>query len=650
MTGSEARPELDREWLLTNGLGGFAMGTACGAPTRRYHGLLIGAASPPIDRIVALHGTIDTITLPGSGELPLSTFLFGDGASPHPDGWTRLLTFQCDLNEAVWRWTLPTGMTISKRLSLKPGINACRIRWHVAGLPDTAMLRVRPLVLLRPFHALQAEPTDEIALKHSGRTLRVSRGETALLLRSSRGDWAGEPQWWKDFEYPIERSRGYDHREYSLATSTIEVPLSTSQPRFELTAEMDAFVPMAPPAPAHERRPIEERLSRAAAQFIVARDGPTHGKPGVSIIAGYPWFADWGRDAMISLPGLLVATGRLDEARGVLETFAGRMQDGLIPNRFDDLVKDAAHYNTADASLWFLQALHAWIEAVGAAAPGASDLIGVAVDIVDAHIAGRCPGVRMDDDGLIEAGIEGEALTWMDARIDGVAVTPRIGKPIELSALWHSGLRLLAAHVDARDRDRLIATANLTCSSFGAFWNAEAGCCFDVLARDGNGWSGDARIRPNQLFAVSLPHSPLTPSQQCQTVEAVREHLLTPYGLRTLSPIDPEYRGRFEGTMTDRDTAYHNGTVWPWLIGPWCDAIRSIADNHDSATREVQNATASLLDSLDQGCTGQIAEIYDGDAPHRPHGCPAQAWSVANLLRARSPEVAFRRGAGVGCG
>ena len=337
---------------------------------------------------------------------------------------------------------------------------------------------------------------------------------------------------------------------------------------------------------------------------------------------------------MISLPGLLIQTDRLDDARVVLETFAESIKDGLIPNRFDDRDLNTAHYNTADASLWFLHALHAWITAVGDTwAAGVADLLGAAVEIIDAHLAGQCSGVRVGDDGLIEAGIKGEALTWMDARIDGIAVTPRIGKPVELSALWQSGLRLIASHLIDSNRDRLIAEADRTATSFEAFWNDDLRCCYDVLRQQGDSWVGDASIRPNQIFAVSLPHSPLSPARCQAVVQVVREHLLTPYGLRTLSPTDPNYRGRFEGDMRDRDTAYHNGTVWPWLIGPWCDAIAHTSATREHATTEINAATTQLFASLDHGCIGQVAEIYDGDAPHQPHGCPAQAWSVAELLR-----------------
>ncbi|MCP4839965.1 MAG: hypothetical protein GY894_11515 [Planctomycetes bacterium] len=633
----ESKPELDREWLLTNGLGGFAMGTACGIPTRRYHGLLVGATDPPTARVVALHSTIDTISLPGSGEIPLSSFLFREDPTPNPDGWTRLLNFDCDLSSAIWRWSLPSGITISKTLTLKRGFNACTIRWQVDTLPDTAMLRVRPLVLLRDFHTLQTL-TNGISLKRTGRVLRARRDDIELILRCSRGEWHEDAGWWHEFEYPVEQERGYDHRESSLAAGTVEAELSSEHPWFEMTAEMDAFVPLPPDACTRCTGSINTRLVVAADQFVVARSGPNQSTAGATIIAGYPWFADWGRDAMISLRGLLLSTGRIEEARLVLETFASSICDGLIPNRFDDRDPAHAHYNTADASLWFLHAIANYVEQAGGTlqAPGGEALLAAAMEVVYAHIEGRCPGVRIGTDGLVEAGIEGEALTWMDARIDGVAVTPRIGKPIELSALWHSGLRLLANLLPG-ESSFLTSWADMAGRSFGAFWNEGEGCCFDLLEwRDGK-WAGNPQIRPNQVFVASLPHCPLEKSHARRMMDVVTNQLLTPYGLRTLSPDDANYRGRFDGDMVSRDTAYHNGTVWPWLIGPYCDAVRAVCDDPDAAKIEVNEATAALLVSLEHGCIGQVAEVYDGDAPHEPHGCPAQAWSVAELLRVLMP-------------
>jgi len=401
---------------------------------------------------------------------------------------------------------------------------------------------------------------------------------------------------------------------------------------------MDAMTPLPPETRSHDAARVHPRLAAAASQFVVARDAGDPMSPGCSIIAGYPWFADWGRDTMISLRGLLLTTGRTRHAGLVLQTWASAIQDGLLPNRFDDRTVDDAHYNTADASLWFMHAAHAYFEEVGgpSGSPWGDMLLEACLDIVHAHLAGTCPGIRVAADGLIEAGIEGEALTWMDARIDGVAVTPRIGKPVELSALWQSGLRLLSNWLPS-EASRLTDAADAAAASFSKFWNDEADCCFDLLEQRDGHWVGNPQIRPNQIFAVSLPFSPLSSPRQRRVLEVVQRELLTPYGLRTLSPRDPDYCGRFTGDMRSRDTAYHNGTVWPWLIGPWCDAIRRTWHDPVDAEAMVADATASLLDSLDHGCVGQIAEIYDGDAPHEPHGCPAQAWSVAELLRASAP-------------
>lgn len=629
MSSDQMRGALDREWLLTNGLGGFAMGTACGARTRRYHGLLVAACAPPIDRIVALAALDDCITLPHAEPIGLATHLFGQASEPLKDGWRHLLDFRCDGQTVAWRWQLPTGITISRELSMVHGFNACRMRWRIDGLSDTAWLRITPLVAMRDFHTLLSEPVDDIVVKGQGRTLRVTRGEHQLVLRPQRNTWSVSPVWWEDFTFPVEQARGYNATGCALAAATIDVELTCGQPTFELTAELDAMVP-----PTSERRMgdasgVDSRLLVAADAFVATRMGGD--VPSLTIMAGFPWFADWGRDAMISIPGLLLSTGRLDDAARVLETFARARHNGLIPNRFDDRVEGLAHYNTADASLWFLHAVATWIEA-GGDGDVRGRLMTACMDIIDCHLRGVCHGVRVDESGLIEAGIEGEAFTWMDARIDGVAVTPRIGRPVELSALWISALRRLAAHCD--DAAPLLDAAGRAEASFEAFWNSDLNCCYDVLPPADMDAQPDVSIRPNQIFAVSLPHAPLTGRRATQVVEMVRQELLTPYGLRTLSPDDPSYCGRFDGDMRSRDTAYHNGTVWPWLIGPWCDAVRATCGDPSADV-------TPLLDSLDHGCIGQIAEIYDGDAPHHAHGCPAQAWSVAELIRASEPR--YRR-------
>jgi predicted glycogen debranching enzyme len=385
-----------------------------------------------------------------------------------------------------------------------------------------------------------------------------------------------------------------------------------------------------PPAPVGEGWfTPSQRLHHAARQFVVARRS---GRPGaVSVIAGYPWFADWGRDSMISLPGLLLSTGRLDEARAVLETFADHMRDGLLPNCFHD--DEAPRYNTVDASLWFVHAVHAFGQARGAAIP--PRLLRACHEVIDAYTAG-IGSIALDPaDGLIKAGDPASALTWMDAARGGEVFTPRRGKAVEINALWHHALRCLAEVDGPTKRGQALDGLAAQCaeSMRQAFWWPQRDCLHDVLVETADGWRGNERMRPNQVLAVSLAHSPLSEVQQRSVVAAVQRDLLTPYGLRTLAPDDPAYRGRYEGDLMQRDAAYHQGTVWPWLMGPFVEAVLRIGGFDRPSAERARTLLDPLLAELDTGCLNQLAEVYDGDAPHRPSGCPAQAWSVAEVLR-----------------
>jgi 4-alpha-glucanotransferase len=374
--------------------------------------------------------------------------------------------------------------------------------------------------------------------------------------------------------------------------------------------------------------------------FVVRRD--RDGAAGASIIAGYPWFADWGRDAMIALPGLLLRSGRCADAAIILRTFAAHLRNGLLPNCFDDGGAGAS-YNGADSSLWFVRAVRATATAAGDM--DLSDLVDACRAIVRAYQAGTDYGIRVDDEGLVVADAHTASgddvpVTWMDARRGGVTFTSRAGRPIELSALWHHAQLALADMAGGAEADALRSEAARTASSIRArFWWPERRCLYDVLC--GSAAWGDGRMRPNQIFAVSLAPSPLDPGQQRDVVAAVTARLLTPFGLRTLDPDDPAYRGRFEGDLMQRDGAYHHGTVWPWLIGAWGEAVLRTEGFAHAARDRVRAALAPLLDAMDAaseegGCFGQIAEVYDGDPPHRPGGCPAQAWSVAEVLRLRA--------------
>ena len=636
-------PDYSSEWLLTNGVGGFAMGTPSGANARRYHGLLVAAVNPPVDRVVCLNSTIDQFHPTGEEDryFPLSTQLFGGSDTPHPNGWEYQVDFDCDLKSATWTWVVDGGITIRKKLALEQGCNSCLLEWTVDGLVYDAMLTIRPLVTMRNFHQLLASPADDLVASADGTRCCVQRNGQAMVMEASSGDWELTSNWWDNFDYPKETERGQDHIEHALCAGVLRVPISADSSTLRLKVSLQETLTSSTQNIAVESTGdvVADRLSDACRQFIVKRSHG-HGGP-ASVIAGYPWFADWGRDSLISLPGLFLKQGRLKEATSMLGGFASRMRNGIIPNRFDD-AQDKAYYNTADASLWFINAVHACHEQMEdpESSPEFMLLIQSCRDIVDSYRSGTDYGIRIDFDGLLMAGVPGEAVTWMDARVNGVGVTARIGKPVELSALWHNALCCLAEMVsDPAESAEYKATAALTKKSFIRFWNESSACCYDLLVPHQGNWRGDPRIRPNQILAVSLRFPCLTGRQAKQVMECAKDHLLTPYGLRTLSPDDPDYKGRYDGDMTSRDRAYHNGTVWPWLMGPYCDGLKATSDDASGTETLIRDLLTPLIESMDDGCIGQIAEIYDGDQPHRAQGCPAQAWSIAEVARSWPTEL-----------
>lgn len=691
---------LATEWLLTDGRGGFAMGTVAGVPTRRYHALLIAATKPPVGRVAMLNATVDRLVVgPGAPEaraIDLSSFRFaGDPGSLHPDGAGRAVRFRKGLG-VEWAFDLPAArVTRSLHLHREGGPVGATLRYVVErpvprlpGGADAVPLRlcVRPLVSMRDFHALVRRAWADRFVVTPGAgapACRVERDGLVLHLRADRGAFVHEPQWWFDFLYAADAQRGQDCVEdlYSPGEFTLDVPPDQGRAELLVRASLADL-----PAPTiaeieFEREGRGRRLARAAASirargvpsspglpgaidaltvaaddFVVSRadaPGPA-GTPAASVIAGYPWFSDWGRDTFISLPGLMLVTGRLDEALATLLAFAAHRRDGLIPNVFDDRTGQA-EYNTVDAPLWFIQSACSWLEAGGERAAWRERLAPVCLDII-AHYRKGIGGeanIAMDPfDRLVTAGTGATQLTWMDARRDGVVFTPRHGKAVEVNALWISGVRRLSdalAPDDPQQAANLNDLAESAARSFrAAFWNEQDRCLYDVLApsdseRGPVAWRPDASIRPNQVFAVSLPHSPLTAEQQAAVVSCVRSRLCTPRGVRTLDPADPRYRARYEGSLFDRDGAYHQGTAWPWLLGPLAEAVLRSGGFSAQARREALDLLRPLLDTLDPakftpgprggGCPGQIAEIYDGGEPQRPQGCPAQAWSVAEVLR-----------------
>lgn len=687
------------EWLLTSGDGGFAMGTVLGAPSRRYHGLLIASLKPPVQRIMALAQVsesllIDPDTL-GEQRVDLSCFRFRPGEL-HPRGDQYLVRFEKDVS-CRWAWRLG-DVEVTKEVALVRGGSAALVKYTVTGATKPVRLMLRPLVAMRDFHGLSLRDMvrGALSVKHGEKSLVVNSPHGALHLGVSTGQVSPVEQWWYNFQYDLERDRGYDYIEDLYHPGSFVV---------------DFAVPGAPagpagPAPAssvtlwaglggaverdmgHVVGEAVERLSAmlekaratvggvgtnndafsalacAADDFVVRRvplpssapagarpapaGGGAPGKPEdpATIIAGYPWFVDWGRDSMISLPGLLLTTGRFAEARRLLAVFAAHTMDGLVPNVFDDYTGQP-HYNTVDASLWFVHACCEYVRASGDKATFTRDLLPACLAVVRAYREGTHFGIRMDpEDALIMSGDHTTQLTWMDAKRDGVVFTPRHGKAVEINALWHHALGSLVEAAGgerpALKKDLGALQAKVGASFVRVFYDetrADVGAyLIDCVSRDPAGaWYRHMEVRPNQVIAAALKHSPLSTAQRGAVVKVVRERLYTPMGLRTLDPADPGFKGRYRGRMFERDAAYHNGTAWPWLLGPLAEATLRAGEFSDGARAAAKAIVMPLVARLGVDCPGQLAEVFDGMGteaePPQPGGCPAQAWSVAEALR-----------------
>jgi predicted glycogen debranching enzyme len=666
--------------MLANGLGGFAMGTVLGVPTRRYHGLLVAAMAPPVLRMLTLAAVDDTVILDPLSDAPtehrLTRFHFST-ADERPCVHPSLVHFE---KQDFVRWTfeLPRPgrppVTVRKTVELADGRNAVLVRYELPEGVD-ARLELRPLVALRDFHSLlTGHEFDAVARElpglqgHPG--VLVARRDVGIHI-TGRGaeEFKLQPDTWRSIELLVERERGLDDREDWFCPGVF---VAQGPGIIELIATTDASGRQgwqdARDARRRRRRGMIDtvlgsvhhhgdarartrlaQLAAAADAYIVHRAGAGGGgAAGVgktTVIAGYPWFADWGRDTMIALPGLLLATGRHEEAFDVLQTFANAQRRGLIPNRFDDHA-GPAHYNTVDASLWFIHACVVWLRATGDRARFLANLRPACERAVRAYLDGTDYQIKVDPiDGLVAAGSTETQLTWMDAKRDGVVFTPRHGKAVEINALWVHALRSLALAVrpdDAPAADRFQAHAEQATRSFRAgFLGGPLGGLTDCLIPAANTrsvhWARSREIRPNQIFAAALEHAPLERDERRAVVRVVREHLLTPAGLRTLAPSDPGYLARYQGPLFGRDRAYHNGTVWPWLLGPFCEALLRSEDFSTESRREAADRLLTLTGVVDTVSIGQIPEVADAepgpDGVHRFDGCPAQAWSVAETLR-----------------
>ena len=643
--------DLAREWLLTNGTGAFAMGTVAGLNRRRYHGLLIAASKPPVGRIVGLNQMLERLTLANKPESPLQfttcAFRDDDGNLTYaPQGEQQLVRFQRGL--AV-KWTYVAGEVVFVReLHLHWKQQAVTVRYHVRGAPG-ATLSLYPMVTLRNFHDLlhRAQGGRYVAMSAGGQ-VTVQRDGIIVTVTCDQATFTNDPQWWHDLYYPIEAERGQSAEEDHYLPGRFDLTLSDGDPKtFTLTAALGPAVEACPTESARARHLTASRqctedldhsllLTIAADDFVVERD--MGGKTQSTILAGYPWFADWGRDTFISLPGLLLTTGRFDEALATLRVFSEMIRDGLVPNRFDDYDDQAAHYNTVDASLWFIHAALEYVEATGDTATWDDWLSSAVMSVIEAYIQGTQYDIAVAGDGLITAGSPETQLTWMDAACDGTIFTPRFGKVVEINALWHHalvGTTKLIAERDPKTADHYRRLASRARRAFGkVFWNDDAQCLRDHVSIDAEGNDrADPAIRPNQIFAVSVTHSPLPRTKQLKVIKTVTDRLLTPYGLRTLATDDPNYHGAYIGPAFKRDEAYHQGTVWPWLIGPYAEAVLRAGQFKPNAVNEARNAIEPLIQFMTNPGIGQLHEIHEGDLPYRPVGCVAQAWSVAQVLR-----------------
>ena len=649
---------LGREWLLTNGLGSYASGTVAGVNTRRYHGLLVAATQPPVGRIVALSCLLDElVVLPAEGErgkdagparprtYELSTFEFA--GTFKPDGRAGLVQFR-QRESAAFVYRCGAGEVV-KEIVLAEGSNAVAVRYRLNSGPG-GTLRIRPFVAMRDFHSLrEGGGSAQVTFLHYHDGVRVEDrpggAHTLYLSAEPGGTFLPHGQWWYQFRYRGELARGQEGFEDLYTPGWFEVELSADRP-VQLTACLNERLKVNFEATvAQKRRRLKRmvgglgrdadettrRLAMAADAFVVSRQRPAEAA-GTTILAGYHWFADWGRDAMIALPGLLLETGQHAAALEVLRTFAEAMDGGMIPNRFDDY-GGPPQFNSIDASLWFVIAADRYVRASGDDAAWRAELAGPVEQILRAYRDGTRFGIHAGSDGLIAAGEADTQLTWMDVSWEGVPVTPRHGKCVEVNALWYAALRIAAERSEsAAETEAHAAEADRVRAAFErAFWHEQAGCLYDCL---GPG-KPDRSIRPNQILAVSLPHSPLEWARQQSVVDVVQRELLTPRGLRTLSRRDRHYRGRYGTSCESRDKAYHQGTVWAWLMGPFIEAYLKVNGFALDARAQAKQWLDGFGQHLGEAGVGFISEIFDGDEPHAPAGCIAQAWSVGEILRAK---------------
>jgi glycogen debranching enzyme, archaeal type, putative len=628
-----------REWLSVNGVGSYASGTVSGAATRRYHALLVAALRPPLGRMALFSKVDETITVLDS-HFDLSANRYPSNVV-FPDGWHYIAEFT-PFPVPTWTYRMPGDTVLVKRVFMARGKNTVYVTYMLREAPSNATLTLTPLVCWKEYHA-EMHPWTGFPVAQeqevAGWSLQATPDAPTLRLIAPGAKWTPAGWWHEQIIHDREAERGQDHVEDlycpAVATMTLRVgqtvaligTIEPDEPADDTLALAEII--------AHEkalreaaRVPEEDLVGRA---LVECADAFVVRAPGVrtTLLAGFPWFTDWGRDTFIALPGLCLTTGRAAVAREVLESFAGFVSEGMIPNRFPDY-GETPQYNTVDATFWFVHACDAYLKATGDR-DFQKTLLPVLEQIIEAHVAGTRYGIQVDpEDGLLASGESGVSLTWMDARIGDWTVTPREGKAVEVNALWLHALHTVAELKGGRAAKQYQELAAQAGASFAAkFVRPDGRGLFDVIGRDG---APDYAIRPNQVIAAALPHTPLRPEQLRAVLDTATTELLTPFGLRTLAPSDPNYRPYYSGDQRHRDSSYHQGTVWAWLAGAYVDLYRKV----HGPDADVSHLIAPFEAQLSEYGIGGIGEIFDGDAPFRPDGCPWQAWSVAEVLRVRN--------------
>jgi predicted glycogen debranching enzyme len=648
---------VDREWLVTNGIGGYASASVAGLSTRKYHGLLVAALPNPLGRTVMLHHLAESVSVAGSPAVPLT----GEESGGRRSAWPfieHLRDFRLEAGLPVWHYEI-AGCVLERRVLMPHRQNTTVVLWQLLHGDAPVTLQLRPAVHFRHHEhdvSLPLQPGYRIEIGAQLHEVSCTGGPAALRLWLSPGaDFSHQEQQLARLRYRVDEDRGFSAEgglwlpgvftlplrrgETAALVASTEAPetMLALSPHEAIAAEHERRSRLLRMAPPQAREGVNAELVLAADQFLVTPPGrrrdaaraAAEGDEVRSVIAGYHWFTDWGRDTMISLEGLTLATGRTREAASILLTFSHYVRDGLVPNMFPDGSNEGL-YHTADATLWFFHAVDRYLAATDDIVL-LERLMPTLVDIAQHHLRGTRFGIGVDPaDALMRQGAEGYQLTWMDAKCDGWVVTPRQGKAVEINALWHNAMCVLEACArrlgDARAADAWLDEAARMRASFNRrFWWDEGGHLLDLV----DGPDGDSReCRPNQLMAISLPHPVLDPARWGSVLRVVEERLVTPMGLRTLAPGSAHYAPRYFGNLRQRDAAYHQGTVWAWLIGPWIDAWQKQHPG-ESTRRWLQ----PLLTHLDDFGIGSIAEIFDAEPPYHPRGCIAQAWSVAEVLR-----------------